>query len=127
MKPQEYDGMYFLPGDDDNELQISYFRFSDEFANREPIESTSIGHKYHIAFFKRDENNLPVFDDAFEAIFGDPSVYVSNLAGAGVYGCVLKKTDRSSTWFEEYLNRATKNAMAKKLIYSLKSILNSKL
>ena len=127
MKPQEYDGIYFLPGDDESELTISYFRFSDEFANREPIESSSIGHKYHIAFFKKDENGSPVFDDAFEAIFGDPSVYVQNLAGAGVYGCVLKKTDRSSRWFEEYLNRATRGALAKKLIQNLNSILNSKL
>jgi hypothetical protein len=127
MKPQEYDGIYFLPGDDDDELQISYFRFGKEFGNTEPIESTSIGHKYHVAFFKKDENGNPAFDDAFEAIFGDPSIYIQNLAGAGVYGCLLKKTEKSSVWFEEYLNRATKGLMVQKMIQGLKSILNTKL
>ena len=28
MSPTEYDGFYFLPGDDDNELKITYFEFT---------------------------------------------------------------------------------------------------
>jgi hypothetical protein len=47
----DYDGIYFLPGDEEGELVLSYFDFNDEMAGGEPIENTNYGSKYHIAFF----------------------------------------------------------------------------
>lgn len=126
MKPNEYDGFYFLPDEGDDDLQIAYFNFKDEFANGTPIEQSSIGYKYHIAFFKRDDEGNPVFDDTFEAIFGDPVVYIKNLVGAGLYGCVLKKTEKSQEWFDEYLERAFKKLQIVKMIDNLKAIAESK-
>jgi hypothetical protein len=126
MKPKEYDGFYFLPDENDDDLQITYFKFKDEFANKKPIEENTIGYKYHIAFFKRDGEGNPVFDDTFEAIFGDPTIYIKNLVGAGLYGCVLKKTEKSQEWFDEYLERALKKLHAIRLIENLKSIINTK-
>ena len=90
----EYDGIYFLPGNEDNELMISYWNFKDEaLANAKPVGNTQIGNMYHVAFFKRNENGEPAFDDSFEAIFADPSTYINNLVGANVYGCLVKKTN----------------------------------
>jgi hypothetical protein len=126
MKPNEYDGFYFLPDEGDDDLQIAYFNFKDEFANGTPIEQSSIGYKYHIAFFRRDDEGNPVFDDTFEAIFGDPVVYIKNLVGAGLYGCVLKKTEKSQEWFDEYLERAFKKLQLTKMITNLKAIAESK-
>lgn len=126
MKPNEYDGFYFLPDEGDDDLQIAYFNFKDEFANGTPIEQSSIGYKYHIAFFRRDDEGNPVFDDTFEAIFGDPVVYIKNLVGAGLYGCVLKKTEKSQEWFDEYLERAFKKLQIVKMIDNLKAITESK-
>jgi len=126
MKPNEYDGFYFLPDEGDDDLQIAYFNFKDEFANGTPIEQSSIGYKYHIAFFKRDDEGNPVFDDTFEAIFGDPVIYIKNLVGAGLYGCVLKKTEKSQEWFDEYLERAFKKMQIVKMIDNLKAIVESK-
>lgn len=124
----EYDGIYFLPYEDENEegLMISYFDFKNEMANGEPIEGSPVGPKYHIAFFKRDEEGYPVFDETFEAILGDPGKYIQNLTGAGVYGCVVKKTTKSSKWFEEYLNKALEHITVRKLIGTLNSILETK-
>lgn len=111
--PQNFDGIYFLPGDEDDTLVISYFDFKGEYANGRPIESSSMGDKFHFAFFKSDENDQPIFDESFEAILGDPSKYVNNLVGAGVYGCVVRKTNKSDKWFSEYLDR-TKGRFDKK-------------
>lgn len=126
LKSTEYDGIYFLPGEDDNELVISYFNFRYEMAGGKPIESTSVGYKYHIAFFNRDENGSPKFEDAFEAILADPSVWIGNLAGAGVYGCVVKKTDKSSDWFDNYLRKTVGYDKIKQMIQALKLIAETK-
>lgn len=124
--PTEFDGIYFLPGDDDSEMIISYFEFKEEYANGKPVGSNDIGDMFHFAFFRRDENGEPIFDDAFEAILGDPSTYVKNLAGANVYGCVVRKTDKSGKWFEDYLNKTAKRFMIQKMINAASAIAESK-
>jgi hypothetical protein len=126
----EYDGIYFLPYENEKEneegLLISYFDFRNEMANGEPIEGSPQGPKYHIAFFKRGPDGSPEFDESFEAILGDPGKYIQNLSGAGVYGCVVKKTNKSQKWFDEYLTRVVGHITMTKMVGCLKSILNSK-
>lgn len=124
--PNEFDGIYFLPGEDDEELVISYFDFKDEYANGKPVGSTDIGDMFHFAFFRRDENGEPLFDDAFEAILGDPTTYVRNLVGAKVYGCIVRKTEKSGKWFEDYLNKTAKRFMIQKMINAASAIAESK-
>ena len=125
-KSSEYDGIYFLPGDNDDELVISFFDFRQEMANGKPIEDTKMGYKYHIAFFKRDEEGKPKFDDAFEAILVDPATWIGNLAGAGVYGCAVKKTNKSSDWFDDYLKKTVGYDKIKEMINTLKLIADTK-
>jgi len=127
-KSHEYDGIYFLPYEDEKEegLLISFFDFKHDMANGEPIDGTAIGPMYHIAFFKSDEEGMPVFDESFEAILGDPGQYIQNLTGAGVYGCVVKKTNKSGKWFEDYLSRTLKHITMKKMVGCLNSILETK-
>jgi hypothetical protein len=114
-KPDSYDGVYFLPGEEDDELIISYFDFKDDMAGGVPYEGTQIGDIWQVAFFKRDDQGDPVFDDHFEAIFACPATYISNLAGANVYGCMVRKTDKSVKWFEDYLKKVFTNVTIKKL------------
>lgn len=124
-RPKSYDGLYFLPGDEDNELMISYFDFKDEMAGGVPQESTSVGDKWHIAFFKRDAGGQPAFDDSFEAIFADPAIYINNLVGANVYGCIVRKTDKSEKWFNNYLKRTMETLTIRKLKAYAESIANT--
>ncbi len=105
----KYDGIYFLPGDSDEELNLAYFNLKEEEFKGEPIDTNSIGDMYHIAFFKWSDGGEPVFDGHFEAILADPSIYLKNLIGADVYGCVLRKTENSAKWWQDYLTR-TKNS-----------------
>lgn len=126
MDKGEYDGFYFLPGDDEYEINLAYFKFKEDIWNSQPIEFSSLGDKYHIAFFKRDVNGDPMFDEEFEAIFADPSVYVKGLVGCKLYGCVLRKTKDSHTWWQEYLERAQTFCLRSKLISVSKHILESK-
>ena len=65
---------------------------------------------------------MPEFDDAFEAILGDPESYIKNLVGAGLYGCVVKKTTKSGKWFEDYLT----SVVGSVIVNSVKSITNMK-
>ena len=123
--PEKYDGIYFLPGDEDDELMISFFDFTKEMSGGIPQEGNAIGDKWHIAFFKKDENGEPMFDDAFEAIFGDPATYVNNLAGANVYGCMVRKTDKSSEWFDNYLTKTMQTVTMFKLKKYAEAIANN--
>lgn len=122
MEPKSFDGFYFLPGLDDDSLGFQYFNLKDEFDNGKPINGTSIGDMYHIAFFSRDEDGSPVFDDAFEAILADPSIYIQGLIGANIYGCVLRKTDKSDGWFNNYLMKALGKIGINKLMKAAKSV-----
>lgn len=124
---ENYDGFYFLPTESENEgdplgMNLAFFRFKDEMANAIPIESSDMGDKYHIAFFKPDDEGYPKFDDSFEAILADPIVYINNLEGTEIYGCICRKTNKSEKWFEEYLDHATNGEFRKKAIQQLKAI-----
>jgi hypothetical protein len=114
---ENYDGFYFIPTETEQEssYKLAFFTFKDEMANAKPIESSEMGDKFHIAFFKSDENDLPVFDESFEAILSDPIVYINNLIGSGMSGCILRKTEKSEVWFQEYLGYITGDEFATKV------------
>jgi hypothetical protein len=105
-KPETYDGLYFLPGDEDDEMAFAFFDMKDENYKHEPIENNSIGDKFHIAFFKRDENGDVTFDEHFEAIFGDPMEYLKALIGMDLFGCMVRKTETSKACFDSFLKKA---------------------
>ena len=127
LNPNEYDGIYFLPGDNDDELIFNYWEFKTdtEYAGAKPIDGNQIGNMYHIAFFRRDVEGYPIFDEQYEAILGDPEAYLKNLTGAGLYGCLLKKTEKSGKWWEDYLKRALSYVTVKKLKTYAESIANT--
>ena len=103
---ENYDGFYFLPGKDDDEMAISFFEFGEELGNQKKVDSKNeVGDLWHIALFTQGEKGEPVFNDSFEAIFSDPEIYAQNLSSIGIYGCVLRKTDKSVKWFNDYLDK----------------------
>jgi hypothetical protein len=122
-----FDGVYFMPaGEDGEDLEISYFEFRNDMANGTPIVESPIGNSYHIAFFKEGPDGSPEFDASFEAILACPKTYIESLAGARVYGCAVKKTDKSGKWFEDYLKRTLGHITIKKLIGVAKMISETK-
>lgn len=125
MSKDEYDGFYFLPGEEDD-LNIAYFRFKDDVDFGLPVDNTELGDMFHVAFFRKDINGDPVFDEEFEAIFADPSIYIKNLIGANVYGCILRKTEKSNEWWREYLTKTQQSCMINKLKNTCQSILDSR-
>ncbi len=129
MSKDEYDGFYILPGDDEDDpggINLAFFKFKEGEHMGEPVETSPLGDRYHVAFFQRDVNGDPMFDEQFEAIFADPSVYAQGLVGGGIYGCILRKTEKSSKWWEEYLTRAQKTCMMNKMLSVARSIVESK-
>ena len=111
---ETFDGFWFLPNDEEG-LKLSFFTFGEEFAVGTPIGGNQLGDNYHLAFFKENEEGMPEFDDAFEAILGDPESYIRNLVGAGLYGCVVRKTTKSGKWFEDYLTSVVGSVIVKGL------------
>ena len=118
---QTFDGFWFLPCDEEG-LNLSFFTFKDEYGGGTPIGGNQIGDNYHLAFFKENEEGMPEFDDAFEAILGDPESYIKNLVGAGLYGCVVRKTTKTGKWFDDYLT-SVKDSV---IVDNVKSITNMK-
>jgi hypothetical protein len=117
MENLNYDGFYFLPYENDvDSLNFTYFKVKGD-NHGEPIEGNQVGDKYHVVMFKEGEDGMPVFDDSFEAILGDPTKYVENLIGTEIYGCVLRKTKNSGKWIENYLTDVLGSVIMKKLNY----------
>jgi hypothetical protein len=127
--PKKYDGFYFMPPNNENEegFIFHFFNLKNEHENGAPIDNSNMGDMFHVAFFKRDDDGKPQFDDSFEAIFIDPITYVSKtLIGSEIYGCFCRKTDKSEKWFEDYLTRVAKPVTMFKIIDVLKSIAETK-
>jgi hypothetical protein len=114
MNKINFDGFFFTPGEYEDELQLSFFEFQKKKDRGEKIEHTQLGDKYHIAFFKMNEKGVLEFDESFEAIFADPLVYVKNLVGGRLGGCVLRKTTKSTKWFKNYLKKTKEDVMMNK-------------
>jgi hypothetical protein len=118
---ETFDGFWFLPCEEEG-LNLSFFTFKDEYGGGTPIGGNQLGDNYHLAFFKENEEGMPEFDDAFEAILGDPESYIKNLVGAGLYGCVVRKTTKTGKWFDDYL----KSVVGSVIVDNVKSITNLK-
>jgi len=103
---EKYDGFYFIPVETEDEISynLAFFNFKDDMANAVPVESSEMGDKFHIVFFKQNEDGVPNFDETFEAILGDPIVYINNLIGSNMSGCILRKTTKSQKWFDDYIH-----------------------
>ena len=112
MDTKDFDGFFFTPGIEDNELKLSFFEFNDtEFSGGIPLDTTAVGDTYHIAFFKPDDEGVPIFDESFEAVFSNPETYVSGLVGTDFFGCILRKTTTSGKWFNDYLARTKESVI----------------
>ena len=101
---QKYDGFYILPTDDDG-LKLSYFDFLDDFEKGKKVGGNEMGDMYHVIFLKAGEDNMPMLEDHFEAIFSHPETYVEGLLGADIFGCFIRKTENSWEWVDDYLKR----------------------
>jgi hypothetical protein len=121
MKNEEFDGIYFLPADEEKELELHYFHLKGEYESAVP-EGKDL---YHIAFFDRGADGMPRFDGSFEAVLGDPSAYVTNLVGAETYGCILRKTNKSGKWWDHYLKSALQKITIQRMKTALESIANN--
>ena len=123
---EDYDGFYFIPSydeeDEEDSYKLAFFNLKDESANGTPVDSSEMGSMYHMCFFKTADNGAPIFDDAFEAILADPIVYVNNLTGSGLGGCIVKKTDKSEKWWTDYLDYITGGEFKKKVVEAFGSI-----
>lgn len=110
-----YDGFIFLPdGDDSDSQEFRFITYKEDFGA--PIECSEAGNKYHVALFRRDKNGDFDFDETFEAIFSDPMVYAKGLLGTNTFGTIVRKQEKTSEWFKEYLTD---------LIYSVKILKKS--
>jgi hypothetical protein len=105
-----YDGLYFsfLRSDDEEDEEqeintVTYFKIASEKAlSNVPKHKHTLGHTFLLAFLHFDENGIPVFDESFEAILADPEVYIENLKGSGLFGCIVRKTPRAEVWFQKH-------------------------
>ena len=121
--PQDYDGFYFFPHEDDEGSGVKYefFKFKDEFAGGVKQDATEVGDMYHIAFVETDDEGRFRLDN-FDAIFVDPVVYAENLYGMDIIGCVVRKTDKSKKWFEDHLTSLREKCKLYKMKDQIESI-----
>jgi hypothetical protein len=94
-----FDALFFLPTEDDDEVQIHVNRYKNP---GNEIEGNDIGNWWHILLFKCNEETGSVENlDTFDAIFADPREYISGLIPCGWYGVVAKKTTTSYTFLDD--------------------------
>ena len=126
---QEYDGLYFLPNPDDpSGFIIDYFKLKGkEYKEQKKVDAKEYGDCYHIMLIEKDGNGMPKLEEPFEAILYDPDTYIDNFLGTDIYGCILRKTDKSGKWVEDYLKKAHSNVKLQKLYRLAKSIAENEL
>lgn len=110
----EYDGFVIVP-ENLEESKIVYFNLNDGHEKAAPIENSELGDMYHVVYFKMNADNTDIeFDDTFEAIFIDPVYYARRLLPS-FYCMIVRKTDKSVKWFEDYLKDLLERAILTKL------------
>lgn len=114
VKPSEYDGFHFTPPESEEKgLRFDFFTLIDDYANGQKIDTTDHGDCWLVAYVKADDDEKIYLDDIFEFVIEDPLNYIHSLIGTGVYGCIVRKTDKSIKWFNNYVENV-KNLYAMK-------------
>jgi hypothetical protein len=124
---ESYDGFTIIPDDENCNPKIIYFLLDEECRGGAPIDNSPLGDMFHVVLFKKKNNSECVFDETFEAIFIDPMFYAKRLL-PNFYCTFIRKTDKSTPWFEEYLKELYQVVMIrnlKKYKESLMSIANN--
>jgi hypothetical protein len=100
----EFDALFFLPMDDDDEsIRIIVNKYRDA---GEEVAGTTVGKWWHILLFKcNDETGAVEGLDTFDAIFSDPREYISGLIPQGWYGVVAKKTTSSNVFLDDAIDK----------------------
>ena len=107
MEIDDYDGFYFLPPNDEDvdfdDLKMVFFTKENKTPEDVSTKVMNSGYWFHVVLFKEDNEGKPKFDSNFEAIFLDPVEYIKGLIGSNLYGVVLKKTEKSRDWIDNYI------------------------
>lgn len=120
---KDFDGFYFYPSDQEDEMKYGFFKFNNDALGKD-IEGTDLGHMYHVVLFKVDDEEEIVMDDCFEAIFSDPIEYSKRLAEMNMTGTFLKKKEKSLDWWDDYLRSVIRRSGVEKLQGYAKEIAN---
>lgn len=109
---KKYDGFYFAPIEDEDseqeDLKLTFFELLDDDLLNEPTEKHSLGNMFLMIFFKTDDEGMPFLDEITEAILSDPEVYIQNIVGTGLFGCIVRKTPRAMKFVEEYIKSSNR-------------------
>jgi len=109
---KRYDGFYFAPIEDEDseqeDLKLTFFELLDDDLLNEPIEKHSLGNTFLMIFFKTDDEGMPFLDEITEAILSDPEVYIQNIVGTGLFGCIVRKTPRALKFVDEYIKSSNR-------------------
>ena len=93
-----YDGFIFSPHEEfEDHTHIETFTYKDP---GESVGGSKIGKNYEIVFLEHSEDGNLIIEDSFDAILGDPVVYLEHLIKCGFYGVIGRKTTTSDIFFE---------------------------
>jgi hypothetical protein len=95
IKEAPYDCLYFLPKEESMHVEAALYKEPGE-----KIGGSDIGDLYHVLLFREGMEGFEEVDK-FEAIFGCPLEYMSNLIPSGWYGVFARKTTTSDEFFDE--------------------------
>ena len=106
MSHKSFDIIYFLPGDNDDEMEIQLLDYVDA---GEKLDVSPIGDSYHIITFKFEDDGEICSCDKFDAVLISPLEYASVLIPQGWYGIFMKKTTTSEYTAENLLDKIINN------------------
>ena len=105
LKKESFDIIHFYNGDEEDSIEIVTRDYTDD---REYIEESPLGKKYHILLFKEDEKGNLINPDKFEAILIEPLEYISGLIPQNWCGIIAKKTNTSGKYINDLFDKMTK-------------------
>jgi len=99
----EHDAIFFLPGDNQNQIQIEAVTYKDPGEN---IGGSEMGNAYHVILFKENPKTEELYDvDKFEAVFIDPIVYITQMLEQNWFGIVARKTTTSGNFIQNTFDK----------------------
>lgn len=98
-KDKEFDGVYFYKSSVKGEEEWSFTFLTLNEKRHKVFEQNDIGIKYQIILHENDKVEI------FEAILGDPKMYLQNMINCDQEGMIIKKCKQSKKIISKILGK----------------------
>ena len=105
LREEPFDAFFFLPGEKEDTIHLEAVTYKNP---GEKIGGSTLGDGYHVILFREAEDGNLVDIEQFNAVFIDPTSYMTRMLGINWFGIMAKMTTTSESFIKNTFDKLTK-------------------